>query len=261
MLVSNNQVHFCAYRYPVNWGGFNSVLATLELMRSAFNDNQYDYFVILQGLEYPIKSNREIEQFFNENYGTEFIKAQDISHTTDKNQTFKFHLNYDNDNLSFVRKPKQALFRKMYMLGFPLKFKENYCSTAKGDKLTVYQGCAQFAVTKNLVEYILDFANKNNLFNYYFKKVFAPDESYFHTIIYNSQYKLKTPYKGPSKGKDLVDFENLTYFEYPKLVRAFKHKSEYSELSKRDFIFFKKANSESVELLDYIDFIHKETNS
>ena len=51
----------------------------------------YDRIVILQGLEYPIKSNIEIEKFFVNNK-TEYILAQNISNSTNLKEIHKYRL-------------------------------------------------------------------------------------------------------------------------------------------------------------------------
>ena len=53
-----------------------------------------------------------------------------------------------------------------------------------------------------------------------------------------------------------ANFENLTYFEYPKTVTFFTSKNEWPKLRDSGFLFFRKASSESVELLDFIDLQH-----
>jgi len=50
---------------------------------------------------------------------------------------------------------------------------------------------------------------------------------------------------------------NVTYFEYPVYVVLFKDKSDFDKLYSTNYLFFRKASSESKELLDYIDSYHK----
>ena len=54
----------------------------------------------------------------------------------------------------------------------------------------------------------------------------------------------------------MEDFENLTYFEYPVYVTLFKEKKDWEKLKRSGFLFFRKASSESKELLDFIDEEH-----
>ncbi len=76
-LKNNPQVHILEKRVCVHWGGYSSIKATVNLFRAALW-GQFDRFVILQGLEYPIKTNQEIHTFFEKNVEKEFILAQNI---------------------------------------------------------------------------------------------------------------------------------------------------------------------------------------
>ena len=55
----------------------------------------------------------------------------------------------------------------------------------------------------------------------------------------------------------MTDFENLTYFEYPADVTLFTEKKDWPKLRDSGFLFFRKASSQSKELLDFIDEQHR----
>lgn len=84
-----------------------------------------------------------------------------------------------------------------------------------------------------------------------------PDEAYFHTIVYNSPFAAHTPKGKAVASPHLTDFENLTYFEYPTDVTLFTEKKDWPKLRDSGFLFFRKASSQSKELLDFIDEQHR----
>lgn len=241
-------------RTDISWGSYSSIDATIDLMRETVGGD--DRVVILQGLEYPIKSNIEIENFFINNR-TEYILAQNISNSTNIKETHKYRLYwYLGKRNIFIR-----LLHKMNYLclkfGKIPKLKRNYVADKDGKHMQIYQGCAQFGITSELVEYILKFHDSNPQFNRYFKSMYAPDETYFHTIVYNSDYVKNVKKKNIPLNPHLMDLENLTYFEYPDKVVLFTQKEDYTKLKETGFLYFRKASSESNELLDYIDRIHE----
>ena len=242
-------------RTDISWVSYLSIDATIDLMRVTVGGG-YDRVVILQGLEYPIKSNIEIENFFINNR-TEYILAQNISNSTNIKETHKYRLYwYLGKRNIFIR-----LLHKMNYLclkfGKIPKLKRNYVADKDGKHMQIYQGCAQFGITSELVEYILKFHDSNPQFNRYFKSMYAPDETYFHTIVYNSDYVKNVKKKNIPLNPHLMDLENLTYFEYPDKVVLFTQKEDYTKLKETGFLYFRKASSESNELLDYIDRIHE----
>lgn len=65
LLKDNKQVYFLNKRHKVYFGGYHAILATIELLETALKSNRnYDYVVALQNLDYPIKSNDYIKEFF-----------------------------------------------------------------------------------------------------------------------------------------------------------------------------------------------------
>ena len=87
--------------------------------------------------------------------------------------------------------------------------KRNYVMDASGRKLDIFQGCAQFGIISDAAAYIVNFHDTNKGFNRYFRTMYAVDEAYFHTIIYNSDFVRNTPDGRAVERAHLTDFENL----------------------------------------------------
>ena len=100
-------------------------------------------------------------------------------------------------------------------------------------------------MTRKLAEYLVRFHDENPGFNRYFRTMYAPDEAYFHTIVYNSPFAAHTPKGKAAASPHLTDFENLTYFEYPADVTLFTEKKDWPKLRDSGFLFFRKASSQS----------------
>ena len=194
-LLDKKNVYVLSNRVEINWGGYQAIEATINLMQTAKNIFKFDRFVLLQGLEYPIKSGKEIEDFFVKNFDTEFLLAQNISTIDNLEEQHKYRLYYKFGSSSIfwkiINKTNCFLVKKRIVP----HLKKNYIRDKQGKKMWIYQGCAQFGITYLAVEYILNFNATNPKFNSYFKTMFAPDEAYFHTIIYNSYFINNTPEK------------------------------------------------------------------
>ena len=258
-LQENPHVHLTP-RVPVYWGGYSAIEATILLFRTALAHagQPFDRFVILQGLEYPIRSNAAIHAFFEENADKEFILAQNISQSTDPKEIHKYSLYWylDTPDKRWVRLLHEVNRSLFLARGHIPHFKRSYVKNNNGEKMAIHQGCAQFGVTRDLAEYLVRFHEENKGFNRYFHSMYAPDEAYFHTIVYNSPFVRHTPDGKAVARPHLTDFENLTYFEYPTTVTLFTEKKDWAKLRDSGFLFFRKASSESKELLDYIDAQH-----
>ena len=59
-------------RIKVSWGGFSLVQSELILLKASVKEN-YMYYHLISGADLPIKSMKEIHEFFEENEGKQFI--------------------------------------------------------------------------------------------------------------------------------------------------------------------------------------------
>ena len=65
--IDGDNVFFSGQRIPVYWGEFSQVEATMLLIRQALvGYPAYDYFVLLHGSDYPLRSSRYIQRFLEE---------------------------------------------------------------------------------------------------------------------------------------------------------------------------------------------------
>ena len=172
-------IHFVEDRVEVYWADFSSVVATVNAFKYAFKHGYYDRFVILQGLDYPIMSNQYIYDYFNQYHSVEFIKSMNGMDHAHKYCFIWFMGNYG--RLHKLWNYFNRFLQKMNMM---IKFKKPFV-TDGSNKYDIYQGWAHIALTGNCVKYLINFYDAHPKFNKYFTTVFAPDESYFHTIIYN----------------------------------------------------------------------------
>src|SRR5215475_3703782 len=64
-MLEKENVHFLRTRVDVQWMGFSIVESILLLMQEAMQEaSHFDYFVLLSGSDYPIKSTSLIKKFF-----------------------------------------------------------------------------------------------------------------------------------------------------------------------------------------------------
>lgn len=256
-MEDSERIFFLEKRYEVYWGGFQAIRATLELLRTAVQSEiPYDRYVILQNLDYPIKSNQEILKFFEDHANTEYIRACKIAQTKDWHFAEKYKIIHTYDGDSGVKKDnKVARFFhnvKKYIKSIPnLRFdgiiREN------GEEYPIYYGAAQWAITDACARYILEFADTHPIFNEKMKHIKFPDEEYFHTIVHNSAFKYRCVRYDEPEQRWLVNWRNLHYFEYPKEITVFESK-DFEKLMSQEALYCRKVRTGiSDELLHLID--------
>jgi hypothetical protein len=160
--------------FRCKYGSFGLVDSTLSAIK--FYENvDYDYFIVLSGDSYPIKS---LEILRNE--------------LTRRNSTF----------MEFFEIPYEGWFqgglhRLKYSYYFLPKKKYPYVWTFRLPRirkglpcgLKPYGGYGSFCLQKRHASYLLQFAEKNPIVIKFFKRVWAPDEFFYQTILLNSPLK------------------------------------------------------------------------
>jgi Core-2/I-Branching enzyme len=172
------RVFFSGTRIPVYWGEFSQVRAAILLMRQALGRPvNYDYFVLLTGSTYPLRSGRYIQAFLKENRGLEFmsmVRMPAPGKPVSRINTLRYPSSKPVRRFAFRLVAKLGLARRDYRKHL--------------DGLPPYSGVASWALTRDACRYLLEFIGRNPFAEKYFENTFAPDEMFFHTILGSSPF-------------------------------------------------------------------------
>jgi len=177
-------------RKKVYWMGFSMVEAQRCLMEVALSHGErFKYYILLTGVNYPIKSIAAILDFLDQN-SVEFIKHFALSDNEDwLHKIERFHV------LDFPLLNRREVFRTtrsailclpIYLLFRCLQRVLPSRRYLKG--LTPHGGSAHWALTHECVKHIVQFLNQEKEFLAFYRFTHAPDEMVFHTIILNSKF-------------------------------------------------------------------------
>ena len=73
-LMQIKAIKFLSKKYKTNWGGFNHLRAILFLSAEALKDPNIEYFHLISGSHYPLKSCNYFKNYFTENKGKEYLE-------------------------------------------------------------------------------------------------------------------------------------------------------------------------------------------
>jgi len=177
--LRDKNVFFTENRIVVYWAEFSGVEAILLLIRNALAaPRRYDYFVLLSGSEYPLRSRRYIHNFLEANRGLEFItmaKMPAPGKPLSRINTLRF---------PSTRPVHRVIFRVLAKLGLAQRDYRRYFGT-----LEPYSGITWWALTREACQYLLEFKARDRTLTDFFTNCFAPEETFFHTILGNSPFK------------------------------------------------------------------------
>jgi hypothetical protein len=170
-------VFFIKKRVDVRWGAYSMIQATLNGLAEIVEHATYDYINLLSGSDYPLKSNREIINFFTGNKGREFIHfRENPSPELPLGGSDRFEYYYDYDN-TVANKDE-----------YELEMKARNIKRLFINGIKPYHGSQWWSLTGQCIGYVLKAAAANKeLINFYRYTKF-PDEQFFQTIIMNSEF-------------------------------------------------------------------------
>lgn len=241
--VRGQNVFYVDERIPVYWGEFSGVRAIMLLMRKALERaEKYDYLILLSGSEYPLRSRQYIEKFLTQYEGDEFIKLIKVPGPGKPLSRFTTR-RYES-----TKPIRRFVSRVLAKFGLaqrdPRKFLGN---------LELYSGRTWWTLTRGACEFILRFAEENPHVEEFFADSFAPEESFFHTIIGNSEFcshvRGNLLYEDWSEGGS-----------HPKMIAGehiahFKSHMQIFDLSEgpSELLFARKFSDETLERIDQVD--------
>lgn len=177
-------------RIDVRWATISQVDATLVLLRYAMEQSaSYDYFFLISGQDFLIKTVEEMLLFFKQNAGKNFVNLFESKSILGK------PTNYDKRNE--IVYPKWCLrkglvyrvLRRIYVAltgGYYHTWR--ICKRKNILGLTFYFGSQWWCLSAAFVKYMMDYLTNHPQYYSFFKKSCCPDESFFQTLLMNSPF-------------------------------------------------------------------------
>jgi hypothetical protein len=169
-------------KYKSYWGSYNTVLAVLFLLSEASKKN-YDRYVQITGQDLPIKSNKQIIEFFTNHKDSEFIESFKIPSDAWKNGGLDRVTRYwgiEPSKLAgferFTGTISKLCLRMIYKLPISFLFTRTI-------NFQFYGGSNYMDLTGNCINKILEFLNGNKNYLNRFKHTCIPEEIFFQTTI------------------------------------------------------------------------------
>lgn len=175
-------------KYKVYWGSFELVQTELMLFREAHKEH-YDYYHLLSGADLPIKTQEEINLFYEKNDGLEFVQYDtDIRLEKDREiarRTKLYHF-LQNYRRRYKCKLLNSFFTLLERISLAMQLLLHIDRMRKYPNIVVKYGSQWVSITDDLVEYLLQ---NEPLIHTLFRCTNCADELFIQTLVYNSAFK------------------------------------------------------------------------
>ncbi len=182
--------HFIKNNVACQWGTFSLVQATINsfkeielFMKIHFNKSKY-HVIMLSGEDLPLQKNEEIHRYLEQNNSTSFINHWKLPH--EKwwgGGLFRFESVF---LFNFLKHRKSHYYfnKLIRIFGFSYLIPINQINK-KYPNLVLFGSSQWMILSGQLIENILVNCEKNSFLIKGFKNSFAPDETFFATLIFN----------------------------------------------------------------------------
>lgn len=181
---------------PVNWGSFSLINSELKLLKEAVK-GKYDYYHYMQGADFPIKTEKEINEFFKNHQGMNFIDFEPLNYEFAKFKCDYWHM--------FVENPwyRTSKILKFFNHGF-VKIQKMLHINRHDREL--FHGSGLCSITHECAMYIVGIMSD---ITQRYKYCLAADEVFLQTEIYHSKFK-DTLYKNGNRYSNarFIDWEH-----------------------------------------------------
>ena len=185
---------FFTDRIKANWGSYSLVKCELILLEKATETRRYDYYHLLSGKDLPIQTHHDIQRFFSDNKGYQFVGTGPLKddgkyHDSERIKYYHFFQERIGRNGNKIwRKAGRVAIKIQKILGIDRKRETEFM-----------RGPQWFSITHDLARYILEQKPRiEKLFRY----SFCADELFVQTIIHGTHFEKDIYPKGTMRCTD-----------------------------------------------------------
>ena len=224
IFAQESQVHVIKI-HKVYWGSHNQILATLDLLKLAYEHN-CDYYLLISGSDLPIKNNRDII--------AEIQRSPEISYI-DYNKLprddWPLHGGLDRLQLFWdnIDNPQSNSLSNRFLSA--CRYIQRFLHLKRRLLLVTYFGGPNWVnLSKEAVTYLLNFIENHPEYLKSFRYTRNADEIWLHTVLLNSPFC----HQIENNPKRYIDW--LSGPEYPKVLRM----DDYGKILQSDGFFARK---------------------
>lgn len=230
------------HKYKITWGSINFLKAELFLLQEAMRYGTFRYFHLISGQDYPTKSLSYFKNFFSINNGFDFIEYKSLPRNDWENNTLdRFCYFIPCEYLDGSSKKGNNRINTVVSFQKRINIKRRIPKQFE----ILYGGENWFSLMSDSVKYILEYTKEKPGFLRRLRYTFAADESYFQSILLNSEKRSK------------IINNNLRYIEWQFRNNSFPANldiSDYFLILQSDVFFARKFEYPiSIDLIRILD--------
>lgn len=210
-------------RHSVNWGGDSQIKIEMFLLKEA-TKTFHDYYHLISGMDFPLKSQNFIHEFFKSNKGKEYIQFDpDVVRKEEFCDRLRYYYFFQN-LIGRNRGKIPALCYKLQEFSLSIQ-KKIHIDRIKNVPFKIYKGTNWFSITHNLAVFLLQ--NQKTI-KHLCRFSLCADELFLQTFAMLSPYR-----------SNIVD-DSLRYIDWKRGKPYTFTDADYEELVNSNRLFARK---------------------
>lgn len=208
--ISSDQFHsivnkanlFFVEQINVEWGGYSQIRAIMIMLKEALKTHHI-YYHMLAGVDLPLKKVSDINNFYNQNEGKEFIRFFSEEKAREEYDRRFGYKNIFKDKFGRTTNIWKFINKFIYCLQKVLNIYDKRLIDS------YYIGASSWDITEELAKEIV---NHEDDIKKTYKWTSCPDESFVQMFIYGTKYwdRLWVPYSKEGNGMEA----NMRYIDF-----------------------------------------------
>lgn len=177
-------------RIKVYWGDYSQVQSELILLKTAIK-GKYDYYHLLSGQDMPLKSNQEIDRFFQKHKGKEYVTIDNAGkpcEAIDEGGVFSLYNRLALYHLGIKGWRKNKLYKGLEYISILLQNKIGI-DRIRNLGCNIYYGSNWFSITNLCAKYVV--SQEKQIEGLFGKYTRCSDELFLQTVLMNSPFRNK----------------------------------------------------------------------
>lgn len=197
--VRHSTLRILPERLSVNWGGVSIMRSELLLLKAALADGAHDYYHLLSGMDLPIKSQKEIHDFFDAHQGKEFINLWEFKKST--LSRFRYYTVFPEGEGRFRTRIVNHIFKGLQMMvGHKINRDVDFRF-----------GSQWFSITHDLAAYVV---GHEEWLEKVFRHTSTCDEIFLPTLVWNSPFRDRLFVDKPVKSQKEQNLSNMRFIDW-----------------------------------------------
>lgn len=227
--VEKSNIYFIN-RKDIRWGNYSQIECELDLLKEATNNGKYEYYHLISGVDFPLKNQDEIHNFFDKNKGLEFVHFCNTHPVTGNifNRVNYYHL-----FAKWLRSDSKIKLKISSFLHSGIIKIQKIFHIQRYKNKEFYYGANWFSITDSLARYVLE--NKSKIKKTY-RHTLCADELFLQTLLVSSPY-----YKNLYNFSDDGNYNQIMrYIDWTRGGPYTFRSSDYDELINSNMLFARK---------------------